>query len=68
MTEQIVFYHLVNGHWYRSIDARTVAKTMEEYTAQVRQAYGNVRGVKFCDSTTHEETFIGDDILIVRPR
>lgn len=64
---QTVFYHQVNGSWYRSIDALTVATSLADYKEQVRQAYGDLRAVKFCDSTTHKESFIGDT-LIVRPR
>lgn len=41
------FAHRVNGKWYFSSHASPRATTLEAYKEQVREAYGNLRGVKF---------------------
>ena len=41
------FAHQVNGRWYVSSHAVPQSRTMREYKAQVRGAYGSLRGVKF---------------------
>ncbi len=44
---QSPFAHYVNHRWHLSSHAVPAANTIKAYREQVRQAYGNLRGVKF---------------------
>ncbi|PNE59592.1 hypothetical protein A8H39_00125 [Paraburkholderia fungorum] len=44
---QSPFAHHVNHQWYLSSHAVPAADTIKAYREQVRQAYGNLRGVRF---------------------
>jgi hypothetical protein len=44
---QSPFAHHVKRKWYLSSNAVPAASTIKAYREQVRQAYGNLRGVKF---------------------
>lgn len=44
---QSPFAHRVNNKWYLSCNAVPAVTTIKAYREQVRQAYGNLRGVSF---------------------
>lgn len=57
------FAHQVNGKWFLSSHAMPQSQTMLEYQAQVRGAYGSLRGVKFAAQGVdydHFELSLGD--------
>lgn len=55
------FYHCVGGRWYSSEDMAYPSKTMDDYKASCRWAYGSLRGVKFATSARYVgNVLVGD--------
>lgn len=63
------FAHKVNGKWYVSSHAQPQCHSIEGYKAQVREAYGNLRGVTFAQQGVDYENFVseGDSLYPTLP-